>query len=332
MTSGDALEIMRVVQFDEYGGPGVLKLRNRPVPMLRAENTVVRVLATTVNQHDVFVRSGRLRIATGGRFPLGIGVDFSGEVVSTGASGTYQPGDLVWGTMPGLSHRTSGTAADYVSVRPEQVSRTPRGMSFTEAASMIAGGTAALTALKHIAAVGPGDRVLIRGGTGTVGNFAVQYAHAIGAHVTAIVGSQGLELAEKLGADLTLDKATRASELGQFDVILDTVGSNMRPFRQRLARGGRMVTVAFSSLPAIAYLAASTVHGSKRVRSFLGSPKSADLDLLATTVTEMRIVPLISTVYPLEDIAEAHRAVEARGVIGKHVIQLATDPLWKGRA
>jgi NADPH:quinone reductase-like Zn-dependent oxidoreductase len=314
---------MKAVQFERYGAPDVLRLSEVEEPAAQRDRVLIKVRATSVNQHDVLVRSGRLKIVTGSRFPFGTGVDFAGEVITDHTeSPIHGPGDFVWGTIAGLARRIAGSASEYVSVPPEQISRMPQGMSFTDAASMVAGGTAAMTALRDQVHVREGERVLIRGGLGAVGNAAIQYAHGLGAHVTTLVRSHSVELARELGADVVTSELSDGSSGEKFDVIVDTVGTDLRALRGRLGNSGRMVTVAFSSVGAISYIALSAVHGDRRVRAFLGAPKSPLLRDLATLATAGSIKPLVGAIYPLGDIAQAHRAVEARAMIGKHVISV----------
>lgn len=109
-------------------------------------------------------------------------------------------------------------------------------------------------------------------------------------------------------------------------MVVDTVGSDLRTFRQLLNPGGRMVTIAFDlARPAasLGYLVASTVHGRGRVRFFSGNPAREDFDDLARHVTEGKLSPAVDTVFPLEETAAAHRALEAGGVQGKYVVRVA---------
>lgn len=107
-----------------------------------------------------------------------------------------------------------------------------------------------------------------------------------------------------------------------FDVILDTAGSQLSLYRGRLGKHGRMVTIALSG-PAIAAIAASAIHRSRRIRTFSADPDTALLTDLAGHVTRGVLRPVVDTVYPLTDIIAAHEGFERGGVIGKHVISVA---------
>jgi NADPH:quinone reductase-like Zn-dependent oxidoreductase len=145
----------------------------------------------------------------------------------------------------------------------------------------------------------------------------------MGGHVTALARDRHADALGDLGVDQVLDyRTTTADQLGPFDVIVDTVGAELNRYRSRLGKGGRMVTVGLSA-GALAAVAASTIHGSRRIRTFSANPGTAVLRDLAGRVTSGAVRPVVDSVYPLADIASAHRAFERGGVVGKHVIAVA---------
>ncbi|MEK8171806.1 zinc-binding dehydrogenase [Streptomyces sp. M19] len=135
-----------------------------------------------------------------------------------------------------------------------------------------------------------------------------------------------LDFVRGLGARHAVDhRAVRPTELGRFDVVLDAAGTDLRTFRRLLKPGGRMVTIAFDSArPAasLGYIAASSAHGTGRVRFFSGNPTREHFDDLARHVAEGRLRPAVDTVFPLEETAAAHRALESGGVRGKYVVRV----------
>ncbi|MBI0380608.1 zinc-binding dehydrogenase, partial [Streptomyces albiflaviniger] len=146
------------------------------------------------------------------------------------------------------------------------------------------------------------------------------------AHVTALAGAKTLDLVRELGADEAHDyRTTGPAALGPFDAVLDTVGTELGAYRRLLAPGGRMVGIAFDTdrpLSSLGSILLSTVHGARRVRIFTGNPLHQLFADLAAYVENGAIRPVVDTVHPLSDIARAHRAMEAGGVRGKHVIQV----------
>ncbi|WP_329231398.1 NAD(P)-dependent alcohol dehydrogenase [Streptomyces sp. NBC_01460] len=313
---------MRAALYDRYGPPEVLYVGRVPIPALQQGQVLVRVHAASVNGGELYGRAGRVRLVTGRKFPLRTGLDFAGEVAEVDPAITgLKPGDRVWGVLP----RTFGSAAEYVAVRPRNLSYAPENIGLVEAASLPVG-TTALTALKAKARIEAGERLLVRGASGGVGSIAVQLGKALGAHVTALAGTKNLDFVRELGADEAHSYTTTGpSDLDRFDVILDTVGTEHRAFRKLLAPGGRMVSIAFDIdhiAASLGYLLASTVHGRGRVRFFSGNPQHDLLAELTRYVETGAIRPVVDTVHPLADIATAHRALEAGGVRGKHVIQV----------
>ncbi|MEU0299069.1 NAD(P)-dependent alcohol dehydrogenase [Streptomyces sp. NPDC006175] len=313
---------MRAALYDSYGPPDVLYVGKVPVPALQQGEVLVRVHAVSVNGGELHGRAGRVRLVTGRTFPQRTGIDFTGEVAEVDPAVTgLRPGARVWGVLP----RTFGSAAEYVAVRPRNLAYAPENLGLVEAASLPVG-TTAITALRTKARLKAGERLLVRGAAGGVGSIAVQLGKALGAHVTGLAGTKNLDLVRELGADEAHSYATTGpSDLGPFDVIMDTVGTGLRAFRGRLAPGGRMVSIAFDLdhiAASLGYMLASTAHGRGRVRFFSGNPGHDLLAELTRYVESGAIRPVVDTVHPLSGIAAAHRALEAGGVRGKHVIQV----------
>lgn len=319
---------MRAAQFDSYGAADVIRIATVPVPVPGAGHVLVRVRATSVNGGELLFRAGRLRLLSGRRFPKGLNIDFAGEIAALGPEvADARVGDRVWGALESARmlrlQSPIGSAADYLVVAADRTAPMPTRLDFGESVALLAG-TAALPPLRDIARVRQGERVLVRGGTGGVGFVAVQLAHALGARVTTLVSAANIPTALDLGAEIALDyRVVGPADLGDFDVVFDTVGTDMAAYRRLLAPGGRMVTIALMPpLRALAAVAASVVHGSRRVRFFKGSPRRALLVDYADLVDRHGIRALIAATYPLEQLAAAHVALERGGVSGKHVILL----------
>ncbi|MFB4422843.1 NAD(P)-dependent alcohol dehydrogenase [Streptomyces sp. QL37] len=313
---------MRAALYDSYGPPEVLYVGKVPVPALQQGEVLVRVHAASVNGGELYGRAGRLRLLTGRTFPKRTGIDFAGEVAEVDPAVTgLRPGARVWGVLP----RTFGSAAEYIAVRPRNLAYAPENLGLVEAASLPVG-TTAITALRAKAGLKAGERLLVRGAAGGVGSIAVQLGKALGAHVTGLAGTKNLDLVRELGADEAHSYATTGpSDLGRFDVIMDTVGTGLRSFRGLLAPGGRMVSISFDIdhiAASLGYMLASTAHGRGRVRFFSGNPTHDLLAELTRYAESGAVRPVVDTVHPLSGIAAAHRALEAGGVRGKHVIQV----------
>ncbi len=318
------LSEMRAARYDRYGPPEVLYEATVPVPVAKPEEALVRVHAASVNGGELAMRAGKLALLGGRNFPKSTGIDFAGEVV-TPASGPAGPkaGDRVWGVMP---LRRIGSAAEFVAVEPRRLALSPTGLDLVPAAALPGVGTTAITALRDKARLQPGERLLVRGASGGVGSVAVQLGRALGARVTALAGAKNLDFVRDLGAEEAFDYATTGpAGLGAFDVVLDTVGTGLDPYRRLLTSRGRMVSISFDPghvLASAAYLLATTVFGPRRVRFFSGNPTHKLLSELTGYVESGALRPVVDTVFPLADIAGAHRALEVGGVRGKHVVQV----------
>jgi NADPH:quinone reductase-like Zn-dependent oxidoreductase len=264
-----------------------------------------------------------MKIVTGRRFPIGLGLDFAGVVAGTGPGvAGVKTGEPVWGTVhPREKHRVAG-AAEYVVVAADRIGPIPAGLSPVQAAALVVPGITALAALRRATHLAAGESVLVRGAAGGVGTATVQLAHASGGRVTALARARHAAALTDLGAEQVLDyHETSPGEIGPFDVIVDTVGTDLARYRRRLTRGGRMVTVGLSG-PAIAAIAASTVFGSRRIRTFSADPRTPQLAELAEQVTAGAVRPVIDGVYPLADIASAHRAFDKGGAMGRQIVQI----------
>ena len=311
---------MKAAQIDRFGGPDVLRINEVDRPAPGKGEVLVQVQASSVNGHDVIVRAGGLKMVSGRKFPLGTGLDFAGIVVATGPGPAgYRAGDRVWGTVHPRQRHVTGAAAEYVTVPADRVAPAPADISPCDAASLVVAGTTALIALRDSTRLAAGERVLVRGAAGGVGTAAVQLAHAMGGHVTALARDRYARALGDLGADRVLGYDATPEQTGSFDVIVDTVGSELECYRRRLIIDGRMVTVGLSAA-ALAAIAVSTVHGSRRIRTFSANPDTALLRDLAGQVASGALHPVVSGVFPLADIAAAHRAFSRGGTLGKHVI------------
>ncbi|MFL1379622.1 NAD(P)-dependent alcohol dehydrogenase [Nocardiopsis protaetiae] len=313
---------MRAAMYDRYGPPEVIYEGRRPVPDPGDDRVLVRVLASSVNGGELSGRSGALGLLGElilGRFPKAVGLDFVGDVAAVGPNVRgVEVGERVWGLLRGF-----GATAEYATVAPDRLAAVPPGLDPLQAVA-IPVATTTVTALRDKARLRPGERLLVRGATGGVGVSGVQLGKAYGAHVTALARAEHLDLAGELGADEAFDyRTTSPADLGRFDVVMDTVGTDLRAYRRLLAPGGRMVAVSFDldrPFRSLGYILGSAVHGRGRVRFFSGNPRRELLEEVARLAEAGDLRPVVDRVFPLSDVAGAHRALEAGGVRGKVVV------------
>jgi NADPH:quinone reductase-like Zn-dependent oxidoreductase len=228
---------MKAAVCPKYGPPDVLKLVERPKPVPRQDELLIRICAASVTNSDIFIRSSvvpwvvlvPMRIMMGIRKPRHeiLGEVLSGVVEAVGPRITrFRVGDEVYG----LTGFSLGAYAEYKCMKETDskqgsLSIKPCNVSFEEATSAAYGGLLAFQFLEK-ADVQPRQKVLIYGASGTSGTIAVQLAKHLKAEVTAVCGVGNLGLVQKLGADKTIDYGSpgAAAKLEKYDVVMDCVG------------------------------------------------------------------------------------------------------------
>src|SRR5947208_16879311 len=193
--------MMTAVVAHEYGAPEVLKIEAVTRPEPKDDEALVRVIASSVNPADPLTLSGKYAKEFGTHLPLIPGYDIAAVVEKTGANVTkLKVGDAVYG-YPTFG----GGWADYVTVKESEVAAKPKSLNFVESAAVPMGALTAWQALVDVAKLQPGQTILIHGGSGGVGNFAVQIAKARGARVIATAYTANQELIKQLGRAVAVD-------------------------------------------------------------------------------------------------------------------------------
>src|SRR5437773_8367895 len=216
--------MMKAVVAHEYGGPEVLKFEEVPRPEPKENEALVRVIASGVNPADPLTLSGKYAREFGTHLPLIPGYDIAGIVEKTGVKVTkLKAGDAIYG-YPTFG----GGWAEYVIVIEGEIAAKPASLNFTEAAAVPMGALTAWQAWVDTAQVQPGQTILIHGGSGGVGSFAVQIAKARGARVIATASTANQDLLKQLGADVAIDYTkARFEEIAKdVDAVLDPVGKD----------------------------------------------------------------------------------------------------------
>ncbi len=235
---------MKAILMNDYGGPEVLQYGDAPDPTAGPGEIVVDIHAASVNPADWKVREGYNKNAKMA-FPHILGRDFSGVVRETGPGvEDFSSGEEVFGI---LDQGQEGTYAEACAIKAELVANKPSFLSHTEAAALTMIGLTALVALEDTARLQPGETILIHGGAGGVGGFAVQYARHIGAKVIVTASARNHDYVRGLGADEAIDysKQDFTEAVSECDVVFDTIGGEVhaRSF-EVLKPGGRLVHVA----------------------------------------------------------------------------------------
>ncbi|MCB9779197.1 MAG: NAD(P)-dependent alcohol dehydrogenase [Alphaproteobacteria bacterium] len=314
-----------------YGPAHVLELRELPEPVLADDQVLIEVHAAHVHQGDLRLRAADFPgvSAPFGRLMMGVtrpkrsvqGTMFAGRVVAVGASVTrFEVGDDVFGAAP------AGAWAERIAVAEDSgLAHRPEGISAAQAAASQYGAGTALHFLRTVADVQPGERVLILGGSGGVGRFAIQVARHLGAHVTAAGSADTLGLMQRLGAHEVVDYKAQDPLDGTFDVILDIAdATGFGRARHSLADGGRYLTL-FISLGVFAWMTAARLLGSQRALFGIAPDGREAVEAVRDGLAEGWLSPVLTARFPLDEIVAAHlQAAAARH--GDVVVEPVAQP------
>lgn len=323
----------------EYGGPEVVQIREVERPTPADDELLIKIHATTVNRTDCGYRGGTpfiIRFFSGLRRPkvAVLGTEFAGVVEATGIGVTsFQVGDRVCGWCEG----TFGAHAEYMTIRADRPlnSMIPGGMDFEEAAPSTEGAHYALSFLRR-SGVEANQNVMVYGATGAIGSAAVQLAKSLGLKVTAVCGTEHLDLVTGLGADRVIDYMTEdyTRDFEQYDLVIDAVGkSSFWKCRRLLKPKGIYVASdrPWAQKPGLfipvflGWLLVSGVTSLLRGRRqiFVAPQRDPEgLRWLKEQIESGHFRAVIDRAYPLEQIVEAYRYVETGQKVGNVVIRV----------
>lgn len=327
---------MKAIQFDRYGSPDVLELRDVETPAVGDDELLVRVRAASVNPLDWHFMRGIpyvVRLLAGLSRPKAsarkLGADMAGSVEAVGKNVTgFQPGDEVFG---GSDER--GTLAEYITISQSgAVLSKPASLTFEQAAAVPVAACTALQALRDKGQIQPGYKVLVNGASGGVGTFAVQIAKALGGEVTGVCSSANTQMVASIGADRVIDYTredfTRSRR--QYDLLLDIAGSRgLDETRRVLVPKGVFVGIGgpdkgnwVGPLRRAARTAVLSPAVSQRMVFFIAQQNKADLRFLSELIDAGKITPVIDRTYPLTQTADAIRYLELGHARGKVIITI----------
>ena len=306
---------MKAVLIYKYGGPEVLEYTDAPIPEIKPDEVLIKVIATSINPVDYKVRKGLSYPRAG--FPAILGWDVSGVIEKAGSDvHDFKPGDEVY-ARPNVMR--DGTYAEYVAVQAKEISAKPKKLDHLQSASIPLAGLTAWQGLFDHGKLKAGQRILINGAAGGVGTLAVQLAKWKGAYVIGTASENNIDFLKELGTDEVINyKKQKVEEvLKDMDVVFDTIGGDAQvKLLQVMKPGGILVsTVGLKDEEAIK---AKGMHGVKYVA--LSIP--ADLKHLADLADEGKLKPVIAKILPLTEIREAHELIEKGHVRGKIVITI----------
>ena len=332
---------MKAIVWTKYGPPDGLQLREIEKPVPEDDQILVRIHAAGVTAGDCEMR--RLQLPLGLSLPVRIyaglikpkripvlGQEFAGEVMEVGEKVTsFKPGDQVCGTT-GFGF---GAYAEYICLPAEPgdaegvLALKPANLSYEEAAVLPTAGLEALHYLREGRA-GPGKKILIIGGGGSIGTLAIQLAKYYGAEVTAVDNTEKIDLLRSLGVDHPIDytKDNYLKNGSSYDLIIDVVGRNSLAQRLKLLNPDGEYFLAFARFRDIFLSLWTSVTSRKKLRIESSSQRKEDLGQLTDLVEQGKLKPVIDSVFSLEQASRAHSHAETGLKKGNIALKISNNP------
>src|SRR5437879_10620965 len=311
--------MMKAVVAHEYGAPEVLKFEDVPRPEPKEDEALVHVIASGVNPADPLTLSGKYAQEWGTHLPLIPGYDIAGVVEKVGAKiTTLKAGDAVYG-YPTFG----GGWAEFVTVKEWEVAAKPKSLSFAEAAAVPMCALTAWQALVDTAQLQAGQTILIHGGSGGVGSFAVQIAKARGAKVIATASTANQDLLKQLGADVPIDYTkTKFEDVAKdVDAVLDPVGRETLAGSYGVVKKGGIV-LDLVGRPDPVELGKHGIRGA----AIWVRPDAKDLTEIARLIDSGKITPIVTQILPLSEAIAAQQQAATHHTRGKVVLRIGDEP------
>jgi NADPH:quinone reductase-like Zn-dependent oxidoreductase len=309
---------MKAIFFEEHGGPEVLRYGEVPDPVADAGQVVVDVHAASVNGADWQVRQGMYRQSPD--LPHVLGRDFSGVVSAVGEGADLAIGDPVFGVCDNVGGvLVEGAYAEKIAMKAGILARKPDTLAHVEAAAVALIGLTAVVSIEDTLRLQAGETILVQGGAGGVGGFAVQLAKHLGARVITTASAANHDYVRQLGADVVIDyhAVDFAEAVSGCDAVFDTVGFDVIDRCYTVVKpGGRVASIAVgfelppTSRDDIVRLRPSVLRDRSHLEHVVDLVESG-----AVALPEI-------TVYPLREAANAHRVSEGRHLRGKLVLEV----------
>ncbi len=309
---------MKAVRIHEKGGPEVLVYEDAPNPALRPGDALVRVHASSITKDELTWAPTYETEQGEPRAPSIPGHEFSG-VVAEVTSGVIQvkPGDEVYGLA---SFYRDGSAAEFIAVRADDLAPRPKTLDPIQAAAVPLAALTAWQALFSHAHLARGQRVLIHGGAGGVGSFALQMAKWAGAEVITTAAANNRDFVAQLGAQEVIDyaKTKFEDEVSDVDVVLDTIGGDTLERSYGVVREGGTLISIVDPVP-------TEKTSARKIMGlfFIVEPNRAQLEEIGRMIDAGRLRVFVDTVLPLDQARQAFEQGLKGHSRGKMVLRVA---------
>jgi alcohol dehydrogenase len=331
---------MQAMIIERYGKVP-LKLADMPVPTLGENDVLAEIFSASINPVDFKIRDGKVRMLVKYDMPLILGNDFSGVVKQVGSRvKKFKVGDEIYGRA--VKDRI-GTFAEYIAIDEDAISLKLKNLSFEEAASIPLVGLTSYQALHGILKLSAGQKVLIHGGSGGVGTFAIQLAKSMGAYVATTASEAGFQLVKELGADFIINYRNEEFDkiLQNYDAVFDTIGGTTLEKSFRVVKpGGQIVSIAGlpnasfgreygtgffkTSLFRIATLNITKLEKQYNVKYtyLFMKPSGEQLRIITELIESEKIKPVIDRIFPFENAQKAMEYSESGRAKGKIILKI----------
>ncbi|MEZ2224488.1 NADP-dependent oxidoreductase [Rhizobium sp. RCC_161_2] len=307
---------MQALRIQRFGGPEVMKIEaiDRPTPA--ADEVLIKVFAASVNPVDAKMREGKYPVVTEKDLPYVLGRDVSGEIAAAGNDvSSFLIGDEVFAFLS----PEHGGYEEFVLAKSDEVAAMPKSLDAIGAAAVPLAGITAWQGLFDHGSLRSGQRVLIHGGAGGVGHFAIQFAKAKGAWVAVTVSADDKEFAADLGADQMIDyKLERFEDLVEpVDLVFDLIGGETQQRSLAVIKpGGALISTLQE--PHKARAAELNI----RVGRYTAQPNGAQLQEIAELIDQGKVKVVIASTFELREAAEAQAALRDKHTRGKVVLKV----------
>lgn len=331
---------MKAIVFTKYGSPEVLELKEIEKPQPENDEVLIRNFGSSINTVDILARSGKAPpvIFWGARkligpllrlFSTGLvkpkqkipGFGFAGEIEVIGKEVIdWKVGDQVYGYSI-----AGGACTEYMTIPASILAKKPTNLSFQEAAAIPGGIGPAILAFRDLAQPEKGQKVLIIGASGGIGTFGVQIAKQYGAEVTGVCGPTNVDMVKDIGADFVIDytKEDYTKSDQTYDIIFDAIGANsLSKCKKILTDKGPYVSNNFLNNRKHIFQAMTNRFRRKKLKFGVADESADNLNSLREWIENGKIKPVIDTVYPLSQTADAHRHYETGHSKGRVVISI----------
>ena len=321
---------MKAIQIEAFGEPDVMKLVDVERPVPAADEILVKVYAASVNPADYIIRrGGNAGLKPLLKLPMGLGIDAAGVVEEVGNEVTeFNLGDRVYG----VPNYLDGAYTEYLTAKSDQFALMPQTLTFNEAGSLPACARMAWSGMVEKAKVKAGQRVLVHGAAGGIGNLALQFAKAYGAYVIGTASAHNAQFLKALGADEVINYNTQKFEevVRAIDIVFNatpttTVDEALRLRSVPILKEGGIFICTHGVWPNEEFTGLLAQKKATVEMAGVNINHQYCLREVAKLVDAGLVKPIISHVYPWQQAAEAHRARETRPVRGKIVLEIRPE-------